>query len=422
MKRYEDFTGGLQKEVRIPEQVWSQYMDTLENIETLAAERKGEDRMGRKRKHAGRTWTKAAAAAGVLLAGTMVFGCVDPVAASELPLIGRIFERIAEDTTYSGDYTEKTVLQEEQDAGRQGETEAKPEAVCTASDQGLTITASEVYSDGYSIYLAVEVESEEGGFSNIPPHYTRRFEEKSSQMLQAAGSWRTGEGEADVLNDDRFEGKAVDDHTFIGMMKLDQDTYSSEGDVLNLELSEIRYEDGRDSDSGQMEPGHRIQGTWKLTVPFTADTEQSREIAVNKTGPDGLCIQKVFVSPYQVIVFTDTPYTALTPDTYTEEDFEKQWGEKNKEITAKGDEAVTYEEMLSRKYYDYYELAVYNQDGEALEMQYGDEEKTVFAVQGHELSKLHIYAADDSDEFGLIKAKSEQEALERSVLDAEVEL
>ena len=205
-------------------------------------------------------------------------------------------------------------------------------------------------------------------------------------------------------------------------MKLDQDTYSSEGDVLNLELSEIRYEDGRDSDSGQMEPGHRIQGTWKLTVPFTADTEQSREIAVNKTGPDGLCIQKVFVSPYQVIVFTDTPYTALTPDTYTEEDFEKQWGEKNKEITAKGDEAVTYEEMLSRKYYDYYELAAYNQDGEALEMQYGDEEKTVFAVQGHELSKLHIYAADDSDEFGLIKAKSEQEALERSVLDAEVEL
>ena len=130
MKRYEDFTGGLQKEVRIPEQVWSQYMDTLENIETLAAERKGEDRMGRKRKHAGRTWIKAAAAAGVLLAGTMVFGCVDPVAASELPLIGRIFERIAEDTTYSGDYTEKTVLQEEQDAaGRERRKQSRRPSV-----------------------------------------------------------------------------------------------------------------------------------------------------------------------------------------------------------------------------------------------------------------------------------------------------
>lgn len=420
MKRYEDFTGGLQKEVRIPEQVWSQYMDTLENIETLAAERKGEDFMSRKRKKAGRTFTKAAAVAGVLMAGAMIFGCVDPVAASELPLIGRIFERIAEDATYSGDYTGKTVLQEEQSAGSQGETAEKPEAVCTASDQGLTITASEVYSDGYSIYLAVEVESEEGGFSNIPEHYTRRFEEKTSQMLHAAGTWRTGEGEADVLNNGQFEGKAVDDHIFIGMMKLDQDAYSSEGGVLNLELSEIQYEDGQASGSEQMEPERRIQGTWKLTVPFTADTEQSREVAVNKTSPDGLCIRKVFVSSWQVIVFTDTPYTTLSPDTYTEEDFEKQWGEKNKEIAAKGNEAVTYEEMLSRKYYEHYELAAYNQDGEALEMQYADEEKTVFAVQGHELSKLHIYAADDSGEFGLIKAENEQEALELSVLDAEV--
>ena len=71
------------------------------------------------------------------------------------------------------------MLQEEQDAGRQGETEAKPEAVCTASDQGLTITASEVYSDGYSIYLAVEVESEEGGFSNISPALYETFLKKS---------------------------------------------------------------------------------------------------------------------------------------------------------------------------------------------------------------------------------------------------
>ncbi len=40
---------------------------------------------------------------------------------------------------------------------------------------------------------------------------------------------------------------------------------------------------------------------------------------------------------------------------------------------------------------------------------------------GLELTKLHIYAADDSDAFGLIKAENEQEAREMSVLDAEVE-
>jgi len=88
---------------------------------------------------------------------------------------------------------------------------------------------------------------------------------------------------------------------------------------------------------------------------------------------------------------------------------------------AGGDPAVTYEEMLQKKYYEHYELAVYGPDGQALEMRYGDPVKTVFAVQEHELSKLHIYAADDSDEFGLIKAANEQEAKQLSVLDAEVE-
>ena len=331
---------------------------------------------------------------------------------------------VAGNVTYSGDYTEKTVLQEDaQTPEAKEQTGGKDESVYSASDNGITVTASKVYSDGYSIYLAVEVEAEEGSFSNIPSYYTRRFEEKASQMLQTDGVWKTGEkGEAIRLFDSGFEGQAVDDHTFIGMMKLDRDGYSLKEDVLSLELSEIRYSDESISDAEEIEPEHRIAGTWNLAVPFSVNTEQCREISVNRTGSDGFCIQKVFVSPYQVIVFTDTPYTTLSPDTYTREDFEKQWGEKNKEIAAGGDQAVTCEEMLAKKHYEPYELAVYNEKGEALEVRYSDPVKTVFAVQEHELSKLHIYVADDADEFGLIKAANEQEAQELSVLDAEVEL
>lgn len=417
MKKYEDFISGLQEEVPVPEAVWSQYMDTLEHIETLAEDRR-KSSVTRKRKTRSSAWVRAAAVAGVFVTGTGIFGCVNPVAASQLPIIGQIFERVAENATYSGDYEEKTVLSEDEQTPETGE-----EAVYTASDNGITVTASEVYSDGYSIYLAVEVESEEGGFTEIPAHYTRRFEEKTSQMLQVDGVWKTGESEEAVrLSDSGFEGQAVDDHTFIGMMKLDRDAYALEEDTLSLELSEIRYGDDQASADGTIEPEHRIGGTWSLAVPFSVNREQCREIPVNKTGSDGFCIQKVFVSPYQVIVFTDTPYTTLSPDTYTREDFEQQWGQKNQEITAGGDPAVTYEEMLARKHYAYYELAVYGPDGEALEMSYGDPAKTVFAVQGHELSKLHIYAADDSDEYGLVKAENEQEAREMSVLDAEVEL
>ncbi len=422
VKRYEDFTKGLQEEVAVPEKVWERYLDTLDHIETLAEERKGADVMGRKRTK--RTWVRAAAAAGVLMAGTAVFACVDPVAASELPIIGRVFERIAENATYSGDYSGKTVLQENNGQSTEEErgVAAKPEGIYTVSDNGITISASEVYSDGYSVYLAVEVVSEEGGFSGIPAYYTRRFEEKTSQMIRAEGVWKTGEeGEAVSLYNHSFEGSVVDDHTFIGMMKLDQIACDSAENMLNLELTEIRYERGEAFESEGSDPEQRIQGAWMLQIPFTADTEKSREIVVDKTGEDGLCIQKVFVSPYQVIVFTDTPYTTWSADTYTEADFEAQWGEKNEEILAKGGQPVTYEEMLAKERYENFELAVYNQDGEALAMQYGDPQKTVFAVQGLELTKLHIYAADDSDAFGLIKAENEQEARDMSVLDAEVE-
>lgn len=422
MKKYEDFISGLQQEAPVPEAVWSRYLDTLEHVETRTEERR-KNAVIRKRKATGTMWMRAAAVAGVLVSGTAVFGYVNPVAASQLPIIGQIFERVAENATYSGDYTEKTVLQEEAKGPEAGdETGGNSEGVLTASDSGMTVTASEVYSDGYSIYLAVEVESEEGGFSKIPSYYTRRFEEKTSQMVEARGTWKTGEnGEAVALCDSGFEGQAVDDHTFIGMMKLDRDSYAAEADTLSLTLEELRYADENESDAEQIEPEHRIAGTWSLTVPFSVNAGQCREIPVDKTGPDGFCIQKVFVSPYQVIVFTDTPYTTLSPDTYTREDFEEQWGEKNQEILAGGDPAVTYEEMLQKKYYGHYELAVYGPDGQALEMRYGDPVKTVFAVQGHEFSKIHIYAADDSDEFGLIKAANEQEAKQLSVLDAEVE-
>lgn len=424
MKKYDDFISGLQQDMDVPGNVWLQYINTLENIEQLADQRREEEHMRKHQKAIRKTWVKVAAVAGVLAVSTMAVSYADPVSASKLPIIGRIFEQVEDDTTYSGDYGKKTVLKEEkQEPDAAAKINQGQGNVYQASDQGITITASEVYCDGYSVYLAAKIEAEEGGFSNIPAHYTRRFEDKTSKSIHAEGTWKIdADGKETGLCNHTFEGKAIDDHTFIGMMKLDQDQYSDSDGQLQLELSEFLYDDEAAMNGESIEPQHRIEGIWKLTVPFTVDTEQSREIPVNKENADGYHIQKVFVSPYQVIVFSDTPYTTLSPETYTKEDFEEQWGTKNGEISAHGEEAVTYEEVLAQKFYDYYELAVFNQDGEALEMQFGDETRTVFAVQEHELSKLHIYAGDESHAMELVKATNEQEAKEKSVMDVEIDL
>ena len=412
MKKYEDFIDSLQQDVEIPEKVWSQYEETLEDIVQLSGRKKEAYHKGMMKR-----WIGTAAVAGILVACSGMFFYSNPAAASKLPIIGKIFEQVKEDITYSGDYEEKEVLDINQTA------DVLDSSVYTAKCKGVTITASEVYCDGYSVYLTAKIESENGGFDNIPAHYTRRFEEKTSQSIHAAATWKINGAEEDNFSVDRiFEGKSVDDNTFIGMMKLDSDKYLAENGILQLQLSEILYDDENAANEDGIEPAGRVEGDWELTVPFTVDKQQCKEIAVREKNEDGYGIEKVFVSPYQVIVFAEAPYTMLSPDTYTKEDFEETWGRKNQEIIANGGKAVTYEDILNQKYYDLYELAMYNQDGESLEMEYCDGTKTIFAVQGHELSMLHIYMGDESVDMGLIKAANEQEAKEKAILDAEVDL
>lgn len=371
---------------------------------------------------------KAAAAAGILVACAGIFSYTNPTAASRIPIIGGIFDQVSEDLTYSGDYAQKEVLQnsikKDSPANAPADTAAEsektaPEGIFSATDNGITITASEVYCDGYSIYLTAQIESKQGGFLNIASYYTRRFGEKKSQYLYTGGSWKTDGKETPLFNNN-FEGKAVDDHTFIGMVKLDLDTYSDSDGVLQLSFSDLGYDDLNDLNPEEIAPINTINGTWKLMVPFSVNTTQCKSIEINKQNKDGYGIQSVFVSPYQVIVFSETPYTTLSPDTYTLEDFEEQWGEKNKELIANGDTAVTYEEMLAQKHYEYCGITLFNQDGESLESHYRSTTKSIFAVQGHTLSKLHIYMSTGDNDIELIKSNTEQAAKKLSIFDTEV--
>lgn len=428
MIRHEEYRKLLQQDIKVPEKVWSQFEETLENIESLTSERREERCMEMKRNKTGRTWIKAAVVAGVVTVGGSVFCYNNPAIASKIPVIGNIFEQVEDDVTYSGDFAKKKeVLNDTKNTTEKVDKKQAQDAVYTAKDQGITITASEVYCDGYSVYLTAKVESEKGGFENIPEYYTRRFEEKTSKMISTDGTWEiNGLGEEVFPSSVNLQGKTVDDHTFIGMIKLDLKQYLEKDGIFKLNISDLWYDDKDALDAESIEPANRIKGEWKLAVPYSVDKEQCKEIVVNKKNKEGYGIQKVFVSPYQVIAFSEAPYTTLSSDEYTKEEFESVWGEKNKELIANGEEPVTYEEILNEKQYEYSEVVIYNQDNESLEEgggePYDNGMKYVFAVQGKTLSKLHIYMGDESQEMELIKAKNEQEAKEKSILDVEVDL
>ena len=120
-----------------------------------------------KMKKFGKIGKYAAAVVAAVVIGTCGLGYLNPVLAAKIPLIGKIFEKVEDDAAYSGDYADKkTVLTNEDSVGNLDTSDY------TVSDKGITLTASETYCDGYSIFLTVNIESEDADFTHIPKHYT----------------------------------------------------------------------------------------------------------------------------------------------------------------------------------------------------------------------------------------------------------
>ena len=379
MKRFEDFVEGINREMKIPESVESRFEDTLANIET-------------KRHKAKRTWIKVASVAmAVVLTGSVV--CVtNPALAAKLPVIGNIFGEVGTKVTYSGDYKDSRVLEENEKT--------------TAKDNGIKLTATEVYSDGYSVFVALRMDLDKGKTSDIPYVYTERTGKTAAQSVSFMASYEINGKKFNSGESIEVQGKSQGDSSFVGIVKLNKEEFMADDGrvVLNVESIEIPSAESDDI----------IEGQWNIEVPYQVSTNPGKEIVVNKTTENGMTIEKVFVSPYQVVVTSDVPYTTKTADKYTKEMFEEDYGEKNRELIAAGETPVTYEEVLSDRTYQYSEIAAFNQDGKAIEWEeviLRDKVIDTYAVKDLDISEISFYVSENEENmFEMIKAKTEKEA------------
>lgn len=386
MRRFEDFVEGINQEMKIPENVENRFEDTLANIEAKSHKAK-------------RTWVKVASAAmAVVLAGSVV--CVtNPALAAKLPIIGNIFEEVGTNVTYSGDYKDRQVLED-------GEK-------TSVKDRGIKLTATEVYSDGYSVFVALKMDTDQEKTADIPYFYTGRDRKTAQIVSLLASSYEINGKKYESGKSLDFEGESQGEHSFVGIIKLDKGKFTTEDGkvVLNVESIEIPNQESE----------KLIEGQWNIEIPYQVSSNPGKEIVVNKTTENGMTIEKVFVSPYQVVVTSDVPYTKKTADTYTKEMFEEDYGEKNKELIANGEPPVTYEEILNQRNYKYTEIAAFDQNGEAIEWEEGlwkDKVTDTFAVKGRDISEIHFYVSEKEENmFDLVKAKTEKEA--KSISDYE---
>lgn len=305
---------------------------------------------------------------------------------------------------FSGEYDEKATILDT------GNTDASmgEETAYAVKSEGVTFSASEVYCDGLSVFLTAEVNVEQGGLNNIP-----------GRSIYLGGSWSvSGDQEEKSLLNHTLEGKAVDDHTFIGMLKLDLDETGMESGKVDLKFSMIGYDDINELDAEDISASHKIEGDWELSLPFTVDTEAAKTIQVDIEN-NGYCLKNVFVSPYQVITYTDVPYTERK---ITQEDYEAIAKEKT---GGTDDFGLTYEEYVEimGKVYGDCSTIIFNQDGEKLTPTEEFRGRSVNAVQGMEISKLYVYIFDSFESWVEMEEEGmKSKAAEQAVISAEIDV
>lgn len=359
-----------------------------------------------KMKQIGKIGKVAAAVIAAAVIGTLGLGYFNPVLAAKIPLIGKIFEKVEDNITYSGDYTDQgIVLTNEDPAGNLDTSDY------SASDKGITLTASEVYCDGYSVFLTVNIGAEEADFTHIPEHYTGAnvAENRTAAGFYIDGTWSVGGSSPEWL-ENTFEGEVIDSHTFAGMIKVNLAEKPAGSGQLNLNISGLGYDDDRMLDSEEISASHWTDGSWKLAIPFEVNATDVKTIEVGEK-KGNITLEDVVVSPYQVIVHATTPGE---PRELTDSIREKLLSE-NPDMT----DAEMFE-LLGWSYEPCYTI-VFNQDGEML---YSDTElagRVGFAVQGKEIKALHILIFDNFDDWmQMEKEGMGSSAADRAVMSKEI--
>ena len=200
----------------------------LAGAEIVSMNRKAKRKMGRL-KRAAMGCTAAAAAMAVFLGACYQ----NPVWASNLPLIGHIFERMEGKLSYGENYKDyaeplESKTAEDQDGGGQ---EGQAEGAFTKTVDGTTVTMSESYCSGSALYLSVLIESEEAFQDTL-----KNESGQPSICIQTTENYSFNPQEQKDLV--YLEGEFLDDNTYTGVMRIDLNMKNTDATELEKKQAE----------------------------------------------------------------------------------------------------------------------------------------------------------------------------------------
>ena len=273
---------------------------------------------------------KYTAAAALFLAAALLFTKV-PALAAQIPIIGHIFKSLEQDVPYPGNYSENSValppLPEE--TGGQGEEKAGQDTALTprqVTAGGMTVTLSEVTYDRNAIYLALLIENE-SGFAPNAQSDDMMYLQCRADMYTADNTKKTFSEESGNPLAYTTQGTFIDSHTFKGLVQLTDFGFSL-SDYTGCDLTFFTFIqelttgttltgtlDGESETISYMEFDRKTyEGPWTFHLDFSDVQTTEQEIFVNQTNDQGLGIQKMVKTEYELYAVPIFPEEAASED------------------------------------------------------------------------------------------------------------
>jgi hypothetical protein len=285
----------------------------------------------------------------------ILFGKANPALASNWPIIGHIFEQVETDIGYKGNYSmsSKPLINDipATDSSEENTECSTANNAFVQTSNGITMTISEVYYNSKALYLAVCIEN-----ANEFPADFNKVANDADYILDYDRLELVSQGELGFCNQYvspyYIEGKFKDMKTFIGIIRVDishltywptdEELIASGFDPSELSsdekyLAKLRkvfpdagssievpdsftynicftkiksdlfitiptpYMDAEgetiiSSEATQKE----YKGEWNFNLDVTLDTSKTQTVALNTTNEEGLGLEKVEKTPYEI--------------------------------------------------------------------------------------------------------------------------
>ncbi len=248
----------------------------------------------------------SAVAAALILSVTAFVA--SPALAAKFSFIGNIFGSVEKDVSYQGDYSkDATQLVNPEEVGEDGTIDSP----YVQTDQGITFTISECNYESMAMYLAVSVESE-AGFSEDFRTYPFTGESGEGERMDYQTLYITSTAAADFAEAGSYkwdpaegteppyyiEGKFADEHTFVGIIRVDLMHMEIPNDQIPEEFSYHLCVTDLFTDPDPKK--EHLEGTWEFDLDVKLNSAGTVVKEINETNEKGIGIGKVIKTSYEL--------------------------------------------------------------------------------------------------------------------------